>query len=201
MNNKNLNSKKKNSKNKLAKKIAKSPKNSNVVKLNTNFNTQNLIHFKKLKAIFIIIVILILALLIRIGILQFVDGNSLKESAYKQQTINQIISPKRGKIYASTGEALAISARVDTITINPQKIVDENKDEEKTKALKEKVAKGLSEIFELNYEDVLEKVTSDSQFQTIAKKVDQDKVTKLKEWMKENKVTVGINIDEDSKRY
>ena len=40
MNNKNLNSKKKNSKNKLAKKIAKSPKNSNVVKLNTNFNTQ-----------------------------------------------------------------------------------------------------------------------------------------------------------------
>ena len=48
MNNKNLNSKKKNSKNKLAKKIAKSPKNSNVVKLNTNFNTQNLIHFKKL---------------------------------------------------------------------------------------------------------------------------------------------------------
>ena len=201
MNNKNLNSKKKNSKNKLAKKIAKSPKNSNVVKLNTYFNTQNLIHFKKLKAIFIIIVILILALLIRIGILQFVDGNSLKESAYKQQTINQIISPKRGKIYASTGEALAISARVDTITINPQKIVDENKDEEKTKALKEKVAKGLSEIFELNYEDVLEKVTSDSQFQTIAKKVDQDKVTKLKEWMKKNKVTVGINIDEDSKRY
>ena len=130
MNNKNLNSKKKNSKNKLAKKIAKSPKNSNVVKLNTNFNTQNLIHFKKLKAIFIIIVILILALLIRIGILQFVDGNSLKESAYKQQTINQIISPKRGKIYASTGEALAISARVDTITINPQKIVDENKDKD-----------------------------------------------------------------------
>ena len=161
----------------------------------------HVIHFKKLKAIFIIIVILILALLIRIGILQFVDGNSLKESAYKQQTINQIISPKRGKIYASTGEALAISARVDTITINPQKIVDENKDEEKTKALKEKVAKGLSEIFELNYEDVLEKVTSDSQFQTIAKKVDQDKVTKLKSWMKENKVTVGINIDEDSKRY
>ena len=201
MNNKNLNSKKKNSKNKLAKKIAKSPKNSNVVKLNTNFNTQNLIHFKKLKAIFIIIVILILALLIRIGILQFVDGNSLKESAYKQQTINQIISPKRGKIYASTGEALAISARVDTITINPQKIVDENKDEEKTKALKEKVAKGLSEIFELNYEDVLEKVTSDSQFQTIAKKVDQDKVTKLKEWMKENKYYTGINIDEDAQVF
>ena len=39
MNNKNLNSKKKNSKNKLAKKIAKSPKNSNVVKLNTDFNS------------------------------------------------------------------------------------------------------------------------------------------------------------------
>ena len=135
-------------------------------------------------------------MLVRIGYIQFVDGAYLKELAYQQQSINQIISPKRGNIYDSTGKALAISAQVDTITINPKKITD--KDEGKAKALKEKVAKGLSEIFGLNYEEVLEKVSSNSQVETIIKKVEKEKVDELKTWMEENEITVGINIDEDT---
>lgn len=164
--------------------------NKKLIKMNTDFHSQNFIHTKKLKTVFIVIIILIVLLIGRIGVLQFVQGNSLKESAYKQQTINQIISPKRGNIYDSTGKALAISARVDTVTINPSKIKD-----------KEKVSKAFADIFELDYEDVFEKVNSESQFQTIAKKVEQDKIDKLKQWMKENDITQGINIDEDSKRY
>jgi stage V sporulation protein D (sporulation-specific penicillin-binding protein) len=66
---------------------------------------------------------------------------------------------------------------------------------------KEKIAKGLSEIFELNYDEVLEKVNSSSQVETIAKKVEQEKVDTLKKWMEDNKISVGINIDEDTKRY
>lgn len=195
-NKKNLNKNKKN----ISKKITKLPQESKVVKLNNSFKSQNLIHIKKLKSLFIIIIIIIICLILRIGFLQFVEGNSLRENAYKQQTINQIISPKRGKIYDSTGKALAISARVDTITINPSKIKDSNNNKEKTTLLKEKVSKGLSDIFELDYNSVAEKVNSDSQFETIVKKVEQDKVDKLKTWMKENNITVGINIDEDSKR-
>ena len=138
-------------------------------------------------------------MIVRIGFLQFVQGNYLKELAYNQQTINQIISPKRGNIYDSTGKALAISAQVDTITINPNKLVKNSNDE--TKEFKEKIAKGLSEIFELNYDEVLEKVNSSSQVETIAKKVEQEKVDTLKKWMEDNKISVGINIDEDTKRY
>ena len=37
--------------------------------------------------------------------------------------------------------------------------------------------------------------------ETIAKKIEQEKVDKLQSWMKENSVSVGINIDEDTKRY
>ena len=59
------------------------------------------------------------------AVIQFVDGSYLKEKAYSQQTINQIISPKRGNIYDSTGKVLASSASVDTITISPTKIVDD----------------------------------------------------------------------------
>ena len=156
-------------------------------------------HYKKLRVTLIVVILILLLLIVRIGFLQFVQGNYLKELAYNQQTINQIISPKRGNIYDSTGKALAISAQVDTITINPNKLVKNSNEE--TKEFKEKIAKGLSEIFELNYDEVLEKVNSSSQVETIAKKVEQEKVDTLKKWMEDNKISVGINIDEDTKRY
>lgn len=173
--------------------------NNNIIKIKTDFDSKNLIYTKKLKLTLIITIIIFILLITRIGFLQFVQGNSLKEMAYKQQTINQIISPKRGNIYDSTGKALAISAQVDTITINPNKISKSN--DVDTKDYKEKVARALSEIFELNYDEILEKVNSTSQVETIAKKVEQEKVDELKTWMKDNKISVGINIDEDTKRY
>ena len=167
-------------------------KNNKITKINQEFKSQNFIYTKKLKNIFIVIILIFVLLVGRIGYLQFVEGGYLKERAYNQQSINQIISPKRGSIYDSTGKTLATSASVDTVTINPSKIKDEKK---------ESVAKAFSEIFELNYDETLEKVNSDSQVETIIKKVEQDKIDKLRTWMNENKVTVGINIDEDTKRY
>ena len=182
-------------------KIAKTKKNesSNVISLNRHFDSKNLIYTSKLRNTFIVIIIIFILLLGRIGFLQFVDGAYLTELAYQQQTINQILSPKRGNIYDSTGKALAISAQVDTITINPSKIAGDTDDE--TKALKETVAKGLSDIFALDYNETLENVNSDSQVETIIKKVEQEKVDQLKTWMDQNDISVGINIDEDTKRY
>lgn len=195
MENKNI-KKTNNSKNKS--KISKT-NNSKIVKMDTKFESKNFIYSKKMIITLIVVLLILLLLIGRIGFLQFVQGNNLKQLAYNQQTINQIISPKRGNIYDSTGKALAISAQVDTITINPNKIVKNT--EETTKALKEKVAKGLSEIFELNYDEVLEKVNSESQVETIIKKVEQDKVDELKHWMSDNEILIGINVDEDTKRY
>lgn len=191
---------KNNKKNKKKKSLSRDfSDNSNIIKMKTSFNSKNLMHYKKLRITLIVVILILLLLIGRIGFLQFVQGNYLKELAYNQQTINQIISPKRGNIYDSTGKALAISAQVDTITINPNKLVKDNNDD--TKEYKEKVAKGLSDIFELNYDEVLEKVNSSSQVETIIKKVEQEKVDTLKKWMEDNKISVGINIDEDTKRY
>ena len=174
-------------------------KNNKIIKIKTGFYSKNLVHTAKLKTLMIVSLLIFVCLVIRIGFVQFVQGNFLKEKAYQQQTINQIISPKRGNIYDSTGKALAIGAQVDTITINPTKI---KKDKEAdTKEYKEKVAKGLSDIFELNYDEILEKVSNNSQVETIIKKVEQEKVEQLKKWMSDNKISVGINIDEDTKRY
>lgn len=149
----------------------------------------------KNKPLFISMIICLLLfafLLFRIAFLQFVQGAELKESANRQQTANRIISAKRGNIYDSTGKLLAASAPVDTVSINPSQIKKENK---------EQVAKALSTIFNLNYDEVLEDVNSDSSVRTIAKKVEQEQIDELKNWMKTTEIYSGINIDEDVKRY
>ena len=124
--------------------------------------------------------IILLIIIFRLGYIQFVKGSEYKESAYNQQTINRIISPKRGTIYDSTKKALAISADVDTVTINPANIVVKDSNQaianKKTQELKELVAHAFADIFELDYDEVLAKVTSTSSIETIAKKVEQDKI-------------------------
>ena len=105
---------------------------------------------KRLRTTLIGFFFILFLLILRLGWLQIVKGASLKESMYDQLTTSRVISPKRGTIYDSTGKALARSAQVDTVSINSTKIVVKNSDEEvakiKTKALKEKVAKALSDI-------------------------------------------------------
>lgn len=133
--------------------------------------------------------IVFILLIIRLIYLQFIDGPELEKAAYNQQTLNKLIAPKRGNIYDSNGKTLAISADVDTISINPLLITE-----------KEKVATALSDIFELDYKKTLEQVKSNAPVVTIAKKVEKDKVTALTEWMESNKISNGINIDKDSKR-
>ena len=117
----------------------------------------------------------------------------MSEKAGTQQSQSRTITAKRGTIYDSTGKyILAESSSVESVSINPTNIADENK---------EKVAKALSDIFELDYEKVLKKVTKRSSIETIIKKVDKEKADELRNWMEENGITTGINIDEDSKRY
>ena len=160
---------------------------------------------ERIKRIFLAFLLIFAILIGRLGWLQIVQGAELKENMYRQLTASKTISPKRGTIYDATGKALARSAQVDTVSIDPTKIVVENEDEQiaetMTKALKEKVAKAFSEIFDLDYEETLEKVSSTSTNVTIAKKVENDKIAELEKWMEENEVYSGINIDEDTKRY
>lgn len=147
---------------------------------------------KRLVTVLIAFALIIIFLIIRLAYFQFIKGGWLKEQASIQQATNRIISPNRGIIYDSTGKILAQSAAVDTISINPSKI---------KKADKEKVSKGLSEIFELDYDTVLEQVKSEKSVETIIKKVEKDKVDALEKWMDDNDIKVGINIDTDSRRY
>lgn len=152
---------------------------------------------KKLRICMFLGFVLLLLLIIRIAFLQFVQGANLKEQAIKNQLTSKTISASRGTIYDSTGKALAISARVDTISVNPSRIKYSNGED----VNKEILAHAFSEIFELDYTETLEKLNTKTSTFVIASKVENDKVIALQEWMKNNKVSSGISIDEDIKRY
>lgn len=160
---------------------------------------------KRLRGILIAVIVVFLIIIFRIGWLQFVEGASLKEMMYDQLITSEILTPKRGSIYDSTGKTLAISAQVDTVSVDPRKFVqtdeDGDVDEFKTKAYREKISKSFSDIFELDYEETLNKISTDSSFVVIAKKVEKDKIDRLREWMEKEEVYSGISIDEDTKRY
>ena len=148
---------------------------------------------KRMKVWMLVTVLIAVLFIGRIGWIQFVMGDELKEMALEQQSLDRIVNPRRGTIYDAAGKTvLAVSSTVNTITVNPNNIAKENK---------EKVAEALSNIFELDYETVLKKVKKNTSIETIVRKVDKEKADELRNWMEANKIETGINIDEDTKRY
>ncbi len=146
---------------------------------------------RKMKNMIFLFLIAFLVLIVRIGYLQFAEGDKLSNLAYEQQTSDRKINPNRGKIYDATMKnILAQSSTVQSITVNPNSIKE-----------KEKVARELSDLFQLDYEKTLKKLQKRTAIQKIINKVDTDKANELRKWMNDNNIQEGINIDEDTKRY
>lgn len=157
-----------------------------------NFNN------KKTLTIFLICIALIFVLLlVRICFLQFVQGSILKSKANAQQTTTRTIAANRGTIYDCNGRVLASSAHVDIVSVNPKSILYSDD----TEVPKEILASKFSELFNLDYTETLNKLNEDSSYVTITSKAESDAVTALKTWMKECKITSGINIDSTINRY
>lgn len=152
---------------------------------------------RKLRACMAVGFILLILLVIRIGYLQFVQGAKLKEEATRKQLSSKTIAANRGTIYDSTGKALAISAEVDTVSINPSQVEYSNGEQ----VNKEVLAHAFSDIFDLDYEETLEKINTAKKSFVIASKVENDKITALEAWMENNKVKSGISVTDDIKRY
>ncbi len=145
---------------------------------------------KKLKNLIILFFIAFVLLIVRVFYLQFAEGEKLSNMAYEQQTSDRKINPNRGKIYDATMKnVLAKSYTVQSITVNPTSIKE-----------KEKVARELSDLFNLDYDNTLKKIKKRTSIQKVVNKVDNEKATELRKWMAENNINEGINIDEDTKR-
>ena len=155
--------------------------------------TINLKNKKKMRNTLFITFIILTLLLSRIFYIEFIQGKDLQVLAYEQQVQKRAVNPKRGTIFDSSEKyTLAVSSTAYTVSVNPTNIPSDQK---------EKIAKKLTEIFDLNYETVLKKISKRSSIETIVKKIEKDKADVLRTWLLENNIDTGVNIDEDSKRY
>ncbi len=155
--------------------------------------TINLKNKKKMRNTLFIAFLILLLLLSRICYIEFIQGKELQVLTYEQQVQKRVVNPRRGTIYDSSEKyTLAISSTAYTVSVNPTNIPSDKK---------ELIAKKLTEIFDLDYETVLKKVSKRSSIETIIKKIEKDKADELRTWLLENNIDTGINIDEDSKRY
>ena len=152
---------------------------------------------KKLKFFMFSGFLLLFLLVLRIGFIQFVQGASLKERAIKNQLTSKTIKPARGIIYDSTGKSLAISASVDNVIVNPTDIEYKNGEE----VNKEILAHTFSDIFGLDYDETLEKLNNNTKSFTLVYKTETEKVDELNRWLKDNKISSGISVEADIKRY
>lgn len=139
----------------------------------------------------VLFTLIVAGLLVRIAVIQFVQGEELQKKAFIQQNTGRTISPIRGSIYDRNGKELAISVQVATITCSPNDISAENAG---------KIADGLSPLLEMDRTEIYNIVTKKTYYAVIKRKVDQKTEDSVRKWITTNEIK-GINIDEDAKRY
>ena len=156
-----------------------------------DINVANTTSNAKLKTFLVIIILFFIALIVRLIFLQFVDGSELQSAARARQTKTETISAKRGTIYDVNGETLAMSYETDKIYLDPTNVKDENK---------EVIAQKLSEILEIDYQELLDKIKNNTKRFTVATEVEQTKVEQIKSWKNDLKFTTGISFEETNSR-
>lgn len=143
---------------------------------------------KRIVFCFCAIIGILFCLALRTGYLQIVRGEELQKGALEQQTQDRQISAKRGSILDRNGKTLAVSASVEQVSVSPNVIREKGNEDE--------VVAALSEILELDPETVRKKVTANSYYVSIKRRVEKETADKIRE-----KNLAGVNLDADSKRY
>lgn len=148
----------------------------------------------------LILLILVLgfgAAVLRLTYLTTVQSSKLQESAVDLQLADTTVSAKRGTIYDANGNVLAESASVWQVVMSP---VNFKNDKQRQAA-----AKGLSEIFDLEYNDVLDDTKQQSHYVVVKRRIESDereKVLELIDTLKKDYSCSGvIQLLDDYKRY
>ena len=174
----------------------------NIIKAAMSFQSVDRNDKMKSKTNFIrVFVLLLLAvLLFRFVHLQFIKGDYYAKKAYAQQNSWRTISAKRGKITDVNGNVLAISISTYLVNVNQKIISDVYEKEEEKVAYQKKIAAGLAEFLEIDYNEVLKKIQSEGRYKLIAENIELEVGDKIKQWIKEEKIK-GVYVDEDTMRY
>ncbi len=169
---------------------------------------------RALIAVLLVIGLFFAADAVKLAQLQIVQAEEWRKQAVSQQMSDTVVSAKRGTIYDANMDALAESADVWKIIMSPKDIAGVNTEktvgagaasmtkEQVLTAKREFIAKGLSEMFALDYDKVYKQTgKTNSQYEVIKSKVEYKDKTAFSKWVSDHGMSGAFYIITDYKRY
>ncbi|MBR5229911.1 MAG: stage V sporulation protein D, partial [Firmicutes bacterium] len=136
----------------------------------------------------------------RVGWIQIVKADKYSKMAVEQQTRDVPIEAKRGVIYDTNGNELAVSATCYSVWARPANIAKGNTDQNKRKLSKDQIieenAKALAELLSKSEDEIKELITKEQALIKVDKYLDKETADKVRELG-----IYGIEIAEDVKRF
>ncbi len=141
---------------------------------------------RRILAILLVISFIFCSLVVRLFVLQIINGKELQSKATDQWTRDLAIVAPRGTIYDRTGSALAVSYTTYNVYVRAREVKD-----------KSEVAIHLSEILQLSFENVYSKISKNNASEVLIKM--QIEGEEAEEIYKLN--LSGVYLAENSNRY
>ena len=152
--------------------------------MNKNYNLFS--QRKRILALITLISFIFCALIVRLGVVQLINGSWLQIRAMDQWTRDLPLKAERGKIYDSTGSSLAVSYTTYNVYTRAREITNATQ-----------TAKFLSNILNLDYESVYNKITNKTASEFLIKmQVEEDIAKQIIE-----KNISGVYLSGNTKRY
>lgn len=142
----------------------------------------------------------IAVLCFRVGWVQIVKGEEYSKMALEQQTRDVPIEAKRGVIYDTNGQELAVSATCYSVWARPANIKKGNTEQNKRQLTENQIieenVEALSDLLNKDPDEIEELITKDQALVKVDKYLDKKTADKVRELG-----IYGIEIAEDVKRY
>ncbi len=159
--------------------------------------------------IFIVMLVIIIAFsgvsTYRLVNIMIINGERYQNEASEQQLYDSLVTAPRGDIYDTNMQVLARSTTAWTVYITPNGI-HKIKDEGDKELVRKTIAENLSEILDLEYEDVYEQTGKNSYYVIVKKKIDKSVADEVRTFLSDEKyealeIVRYVGLDETTKRY
>lgn len=159
--------------------------------------------FRSKFVLYIVVVALTLVSFISLFNIMIYNGDKYQSLASEQQLYDNLVTAPRGDVYDRNMSVLATSSTAWTVYITPNGIKKLD-DKDEAEKVKKTIATGLSEILNVDYEEVYKDTEKNSYYVIVKKKVEKETADKIRKFIADNEdleLKRYIGLDETTKRY
>jgi stage V sporulation protein D (sporulation-specific penicillin-binding protein) len=144
---------------------------------------------RRIASFLVLLLVIILMLVIRIGWLQFIDGDRMAAKVAHQVKDSKILQSPRGTIYDRDGRELAISSLTRSLYADPSEIKDPDT-----------VVSLLAPLLQMKPDQIRERITVDGRFIWLKRMLDPAVAKQIETVIRDSNLK-GLAFLEESKRY